>query len=148
MVWWPAARWRTAFPIAALLSPCYHPTETTDGLMRRFRTNSIGIDHGSVVLFSDFEDGGEMWTGSGPRETRRKVAFSQPYLEPPVVQVSMSMWDMDQKTNQRADISAEAIGESGFELVFRTWGDTRVARVRADWTAFGPVRDDEDWEVV
>ena len=116
--------------------------------MRRLKSHSLGVDHGSVVLFSDFEDGGEMWTGSGPRENRRKVAFSQPYLDPPVVQVSMSMWDMDQKTNQRADISAEAIGTKGFELVFRTWGDTRVARVRADWTALGAVRDDDDWDVV
>ena len=41
---------------------------------------------------------------------------------------------------------AEITG-TGFQLVFRTWGDTRVARVRADWTAIGPVKDDDDWDV-
>ncbi len=55
---------------------------------------------------------------------------------------------MDQKTNQRADISAEAITAEGFSIVFRTWGDTRVARVRADWLAIGPMQDDEGWDLV
>ncbi|MBT8476981.1 MAG: H-type lectin domain-containing protein, partial [Alphaproteobacteria bacterium] len=59
----------------------------------------------------------------------------------------ISMWDMDQKSNQRADISAEEITTEGFTIVFRTWGDTRVARVRADWTAIGPLPDEDDWEV-
>ncbi len=51
--------------------------------------------------------------------------------------VSISMWDLDQKTNSRADITAEKITRTGFHLVFRTWGDTRVARIRADWMAIG-----------
>ena len=38
--------------------------------------------------------------------------------------------------------------ETGFEIVFRTWGDTRVARVRADWLALGEVADEDDaWEL-
>ena len=41
----------------------------------------------------------------------------------------------------RADLTAENVSEKGFHLVFRTWGDTRVARVRADWLAIGAVRD-------
>ena len=57
------------------------------------------------------------------------------------------MWDMDQKTNQRADISAELVTPDGFIIVFRTWGDTRVARVRTDWLAIGEVRGDGDWDV-
>ena len=88
-----------------------------------------------------------MWTGEGPREFRRLVEFDEPFLSEPVVQVSLSMWDMDQKANQRADISAETITREGFVIVFRTWGDTRVARVRTDWVAFGEVRDEEDWEI-
>jgi hypothetical protein len=32
-------------------------------------------------------------------------------------------------------------------IVFRTWGDTRVARVRADWLAIGEVRGEDDWQV-
>ncbi len=57
------------------------------------------------------------------------------------------MWDMDCATNPRMDISAEGATAEGFFLVFRTWGDTRVARVRADWIAIGEVRHDEDWDL-
>jgi H-type lectin domain len=115
--------------------------------MRRLTSHLTGIDRGSLVLFSDYQDGGAMWTGQGPRELRKVVTFSEPFTAEPVVQVSLSMWDMDQKTNQRADISAEMVNPEGFVIVFRTWGDTRVARVRADWIAIGEVKSDEDWEV-
>ena len=115
--------------------------------MHRFRSHLLGIDQGSIILFSDFQDGGAMWTGHGPRELRREVAFKQPFTSLPVVQVTLSMWDMDQKNNQRADISAEKISASGFVIVFRTWGDTRVARVRADWLAMGDAAGDDDWSI-
>lgn len=88
-----------------------------------------------------------MWTGSGPRECRQRISFPQPFREAPSVIVSISMWDLDQKTNTRADISAEKITRAAFHLVFRTWSDTRVARIRADWMAIGPLPDDDEWEV-
>ena len=113
--------------------------------MKRIQNNLIGLDQGSVVLFSDFENGGKMWTGEGARLKRKKVSFAEVYKNPPMVHVSMSMWDMDQDRNQRADISAEKITEKGFDLVFRTWGDTRVARVRADWIAIGELSYEDDW---
>ncbi len=116
--------------------------------MQRMRSHRVGVDRGSLVLFSHYEDGGKMWTGSGPRELRRTVRFAEPFSAPPVVQVSMSMWDMDQKTNQRADITAQAVKAESFVILFRTWGDTRVARVRADWLAIGEVPDEDDWDVV
>ena len=115
--------------------------------MQRFASHLLGVDQGSLVLFSDFKDGGAMWTVEGPRELRRVVEFDEPFLSDPVVQVSLSMWDMDQKTNQRADIAAEMVNREGFVIVFRTWGDTRVARVRADWLALGEVRGEDDWDV-
>lgn len=115
--------------------------------MRRLSSHLMGVDQGTIVLFSDFQDGGAMWTGHGPRELRRAVTFSETFKTLPVVQVSLSMWDMDQKSNQRADISAEMVNEEGFIIVFRTWGDTRVARVRADWIAFGEVTGEDDWEL-
>jgi hypothetical protein len=105
------------------------------------------VDRGSIILFSDYEDGGVMWTGHGPREMRRAVRFTEAFTGVPVVHVSLSMWDMDQKTNQRADISAEVISPEGFEIVFKTWGDTRVARVRADWMAIGDAADEDDWDI-
>ena len=88
-----------------------------------------------------------MWTGAGPRESRLRVTFDEAFAAVPVVQVGVSMWDLDRETNIRADISAENIATDGFEIVFRTWGDTRVARIRADWMAMGPLRDDDQWQL-
>jgi hypothetical protein len=115
--------------------------------MKQIKSNYIGVDQGSLVMFSDFQDDGKMWAGEGPRMYRRKVRFSGAYREPPAVHVSLSMWDTDADTNQRADITAEKVTTQGFELVFRTWGDSRVARVRADWTSIGELRHADDWDV-
>ncbi|WP_438708435.1 H-type lectin domain-containing protein [Tabrizicola sp.] len=108
---------------------------------------AFGIEQGTKVLFSDFAHDGAMWTGAGPREVRQEESFKEPFLEPPSVMVGISMWDIDHKTNSRVDISAENITAKGFEIVFRTWGDTRIARIRADWLAVGPCGDDDSWEV-
>ncbi len=115
--------------------------------MQRIPVGDLGIDRGSVVMFSDFQDGGPMWRGEGPREVRQPVTFARPFAALPVVTVALSMWDIDSRMNQRADLAAENVTSEGFELVFRTWGDTRVARVRADWAAFGALPDPDLWQV-
>jgi hypothetical protein len=115
--------------------------------MKRLRNHLIGIDQGNTVLFSDFEDGGEMWTGRGQRERRRRIAFAEPFRSEPVVQVGISMWDVDNETPLRADVAAETITTEGFDLVFRTWGDTRVARVRVAWMAMGELRQIDEWDL-
>jgi H-type lectin domain len=115
--------------------------------MKRMSSGTIGVVQGTRVLFSDFADDGVMWTGNGPRESRHIVNFKDVFSEPPAVQVSIGMWDMDHKSNSRADIVAEHVTAKGFHIVFRTWGDTRVARIRADWMAIGQVKSDDDWDV-
>ncbi len=115
--------------------------------MHRLNSGTIGIDHGDVVLFSDFEDDGQMWRGEGPRQSRAPVKFAQIYLAPPHVQVSISMWDIANNTNIRADVQAENIATEGFDIVFRTWADTQVARVRVAWTSFGELPSEDGWEL-
>lgn len=115
--------------------------------MRNLKSGLLGIDHGDVVLFSDFEDEGEMWRGAGARQSRKPVSFAMAYKSPPHVQVAMSMWDISNKTNNRVDLQAENITTTGFEIVFRTWNDTQVARVRVGWTSFGELPHDDDWEL-
>ena len=115
--------------------------------LKRLNSNSVGIDQGEVVLFSDFEHDGVMWKGEGPRQARAYVKFSDSFVEPPVVRVNLSMWDMSNSANARADITAEDVTARGFVILFRTWGDTRVARVRVNWQAIGTLGDDEAWEV-
>jgi hypothetical protein len=115
--------------------------------MKRISSNSVGILQGSRVLFSDFADDGVMWTGQGDRESRHLIKFKEAFLDAPAVHVSIAMWDIDHKQNARAEITAEKVSRDGFQLVFRTWGDTRVARVRADWMAIGAIKDEEDWDL-
>lgn len=115
--------------------------------MRKLQAHLIGIDQGKTEVFSEFETGGDMWTGSGARERRQAVVFSEPFRSAPVVQVSLSLWDIDQSANLRADVQAENVTPSGFELVFRTWSDTRVARVHMSWTAIGEVASEDDWDL-
>lgn len=115
--------------------------------MIRLNSGLVGIDHGDVVLFSDFEDDGQMWRGEGPRQSRAPVKFAKPYSKPPHVQVAISMWDISNSSNIRADVKAENITENGFEIVFRTWADTQVARVRVAWTSFGELPNDDGWEL-
>jgi H-type lectin domain-containing protein len=47
----------------------------------------------------------------------------------------------------RADLSVQDITVQGCEIVFRTWGDTRLARLRVAWTAIGELPDDDVWEL-
>ncbi|MBC7144816.1 MAG: H-type lectin domain-containing protein [Clostridia bacterium] len=110
-------------------------------------SHRLGLQQGSLVLFSDFQDGGTMWTGDGPRELRKAVRFPEPFRGKPMVHVSLSMWDVDGEHNSRMDISSDGVTSEGFVIVFRTWGDTRVARVRADWMAMGGVGHEDDWDI-
>ena len=115
--------------------------------MKRLRTHLIGIEQGDVPIFADFENGGEMWTGHGARERRIPVVFSEPFLDVPAVHVGLSLSDIDSGPHQRIEILAEKVTRVGFDLVFRTWGDSRVARVRMNWTAIGELANDDDWEI-
>ena len=115
--------------------------------MKEISSSLIGIEEGDDVMFSDFEDDGEMWAGSGPRECRKAIRFRRAFQEPPSVFVSLSMWDMANGANARADVVAEEITKIGCDVVFRTWGDTRVARARVRWMAIGALPNDDDWDV-
>ncbi|WP_170466765.1 H-type lectin domain-containing protein [Ruegeria arenilitoris] len=115
--------------------------------MKTFKTHPIGIDQGETVLFSEFADGGDMWTGEGPRERRSTITFSQPFRSAPVVQIGVSLWDVDTSSALRAEVRAEDITANSFSAVFRTWSDTRIARIRVTWTAIGEVAHEDDWDI-
>ncbi|HKL06909.1 MAG TPA: H-type lectin domain-containing protein [Roseovarius sp.] len=115
--------------------------------MKLLTSQSIGIQQGDDVLFSDYEDGGDMWTGEGARERRKVLSFGEPFKSAPAVHVTLSMWDMDSAANVRADVTAENITNKGFDVVFRTWGDTRVARARIRWMAIGEAYHEDDWQL-
>lgn len=115
--------------------------------MKKLSAHSVGIEQGDTVVFSDFEDEGEMWSGTGPRERRCAVQFGESFADVPTVQTSVSLWDVDTRSAMRAEITAENITPHGYEIVFRTWGDTRLARLRVSWMAIGPVEHPDDWKL-
>ncbi len=115
--------------------------------MKRIAGHHVGIAQGEAIVFSDFDHDGPMWIGQGQREARHKIRFDEVFREPPSVSVHISMWDISNGANNRADVTAEKITAKGFEIVFRTWGDTRVARVRVGWLAIGALTDDEQWDI-
>ena len=115
--------------------------------MKRLEKKQIGIDQGEIVLFSDYESGGDMWTGDGDRICRHSIRSTEAYRSAPSVQCALSMWDIDKATNARVEVSAEKITKTGFEVVFRTWADTHIARARVRWMSIGELADEDDWEL-
>lgn len=115
--------------------------------MKRIYASLIGIDQGTEMLFSDFDTGGEMWAGTGPRDCRVPIKFSEKFKGAPTVMVALEMFDMSSQSNQRVEIVSDNITKAGFDIVFRTWGDTKIARAKACWTAFGGVAAEDEWDV-
>lgn len=115
--------------------------------MKRLSSSDFGIDMGDIQLFADYVNDGPMWAGSGDREIRQKITFGGEFKGPPAVQVSLSLLDTDQSANTRYEIIAENVTTKDFDVVFRTWSDSRIARVRASWIAFGGLPNLDDWDV-
>lgn len=100
----------------------------------------INIQSGDETLFVDYETGGEMWTQEGHREARHRVQFTPAFDTAPVVHVGISLFDFAAHTAVRAEIVAEHVSATGFDLVFKTWSDTQAAQARANWLAIGQSR--------
>jgi hypothetical protein len=107
----------------------------------------LGIEDGEIILFSDYEHDGPMWSGTGPREARRQVVFKAPFSVPPSVRVWLTMVDISNEGNVRMDVQAEAVNAQGFAAVFRRWSDTRIERVRVGWQAIGAQEHSDNWQV-
>lgn len=115
--------------------------------MKKLQNHLIGIDQGDTRIFSDFQDDGPMWSDTGPREAVKPIRFSESFRNPPVVHVSLSMWDIKAGSNPRVEITSENVTTEGFDIVFHTWGDTQIARANASWLAIGELSHEDDWEV-
>lgn len=113
--------------------------------MLRVNTGELGILQGQEMLVTDFDTSGPFWTETGDREVRAHIDFPERFLRPPVVQLSVTMWDLDGDRNQRGDLRPENVTAAGFDIVFHTWGDTRIARMRVGWTAIGALPDEHDF---
>ena len=97
--------------------------------MRKLESSVIGIEQGDVILLSDYEHDEDMWAGDGPREIRFAVSFSEKYSAAPSVYVSVSMIDMSNAANARADLQSENVTALGFDIVFKTCATHRSPAV-------------------
>jgi hypothetical protein len=66
-----------------------------------------------------------------------QVTFDAPFSTPPVVQLSLTGFDIDQRDSSRLTLKAENITASGFQATITTWADTRVYGVEFQWLAIG-----------
>ncbi|MFQ6553996.1 H-type lectin domain-containing protein [Aestuariibius insulae] len=111
--------------------------------MSHILVHPIGVDQGEEILFSHFEKDGKMWTEKGQRQVKRYIKFSEQFNDPPVVQAHIVMWDISSTANSRVDLVTENVTKSGFDVLFKTWGNTQIARVRIGWIAIGSLSDHE-----
>ncbi len=76
-------------------------------------------------------------TPDQPRVHLLQVAFDAPFSAPPVVQVGLTGFDLDQRDSARLSLKAENITATGFQAAIITWADTRVYGVEFQWFAIG-----------
>jgi hypothetical protein len=71
------------------------------------------------------------------RTFKVEVPFASMFMEPPVVHLGLTGFDIDQRDSGRISLKAEAITEFGFQAVISTWSTTRVYAVEFSWVAIG-----------
>ena len=113
--------------------------------MRKIKSGFVGVDQGSVHLFSDYDTDGPMWSGTGAREVAKRIMFSEPFARPPAVTLQIAMLDSHSDHFLRMSYDATDATCAAFTLVFKTWSDTRLAQVKMSWQAIGELPQDDDW---
>ena len=81
----PAARYSCFRRVTKKRQLIKHGKRKPIGAMRKLKSSVVGIDHGEVIMFSDFQDDGQMWRGTGPRKATAEVSFETSYTAPPHV---------------------------------------------------------------
>lgn len=100
-----------------------------------------------MALFSHFDSDGEMWAGKGERSIRHRVQFNIEFMKSPIVQIAITFMDADSNQHLRYMLIADNVSKNNFDIVFKTWSDSRFARVWVNWTAIGEKRDPQMWDV-
>jgi len=88
-------------------------------------------------LFNHVDDNGPMWSGDGDREVRFKLRFTASFQRPPHITLGICGMDSSCGQNLRFSLAAEAVTSESFVIVFKTWGDTKIARASVNWSAIG-----------
>jgi hypothetical protein len=100
----------------------------------------LNILSASLVLGAETEG----WTLADPAEEEEEprvflfeVYFSTPFVNPPVVHLGLTGFDIDRCSSARVSLTAEAITCEGFTARISTWRSSRVYSVECNWMAVG-----------
>lgn len=66
-----------------------------------------------------------------------EVFFEAPFSMPPVVQLGLTGFDLDQCSSNRLKINLVSVTEGGFHVQLSTWNDSRVYSADFQWLAIG-----------
>jgi len=94
---------------------------------------------GGNVYYGAYENG-QTWTlnqGTGERKYTSPIDCKDSYVIPPNVIVSLTGIDGDNKANSRINVVATNVTETGFDIEYKTWADTKITSLWSSWTALG-----------
>ena len=77
-------------------------------------------------------------TSSGDRKIRKEISYKK-FSKSPTVVLGVVGLDVDKRFNTRYKIWVENVTDNGCDVIFRTWADTDIYLLEAQWIAYGPM---------
>jgi hypothetical protein len=74
---------------------------------------------------------------NGVRSYTGRVNFDRSFQAPPVVQIGITGFDIDNAANARLNVGILEVDGEGFEVELRTWWNSRLWSVDLNWIAIG-----------
>jgi hypothetical protein len=71
------------------------------------------------------------------RKFAGRVVFDREFQSPPVVQLGITGFDIDNGANARLNVDIGRVDSQGFDIELRTWWNTRLWSVNLNWIAIG-----------
>jgi hypothetical protein len=75
--------------------------------------------------------------GDGVRTFTGRVTFDRSFQAPPVVQIGITGFDIDNGDNARLKVGILDVDGDGFAVELRTWWNSRLWSVDLNWIAIG-----------
>ena len=95
---------------------------------------------GGEITSANYSVNPNTWTllsGSGERKFTTHVDFKEAYKKTPIVALSLSGMDALNTANTRMSVTPTNVTEKGFDVEYKTWGNSQIWAVFVNWTAFG-----------
>ena len=74
----------------------------------------------------------------GERKIKRKISYRK-FSKSPTVVLGVVGLDVNKRFNTRYKIWVENVTDNGCDVIFRTWSDTDIYLLEAQWIAYGPM---------